>query len=44
MNNLKYFFLAILFTTSLLADTIQLKNGNIIEGKILNQTRTKIQV
>lgn len=44
MNNLKYYFLAILFTTSLLADTIQLKNGNIIEGKILNQTRTKIQI
>ncbi len=41
--NIRLIFL-LFFTTSLLADTIYLKNGQTIEGKIINQTRTSIQI
>jgi hypothetical protein len=33
-----------LLSWNLFADTIYLKDGKIIEGKIINQTRTNIQI
>jgi len=42
MNIRIIFFL--FFTTNVLADTIYLKNGKVIEGKIINQTRTIVQI
>ncbi|WP_061296426.1 LA_0442/LA_0875 N-terminal domain-containing protein [Leptospira interrogans] len=38
------FVLIILFPLSLTASTIVLKNGRILQGKIINQSRTEVQI
>ncbi|MBW9225547.1 hypothetical protein JQ309_08140, partial [Leptospira interrogans] len=38
------FVLIILFPLSLTASTIVLKNGRTLQGKIINQSRTEVQI
>jgi hypothetical protein len=44
MRKLLYIFVVILIIQDLFADTVFLKNGKVIQGKIINQSQTKIEV
>jgi hypothetical protein len=44
MRKLLYIFVVILIIQDLFADTVFLKNGKVIQGKIINQSQTKVEI